>query len=65
MEYISDCPDEFQHVASNHPNPQVKVLASAAVFVTPNADALKEALRRVGNAANVKRYHSDNPSARE
>ena len=36
------------------------------MFVNPNsADALKEVLRRVDKAANVKRYHPDNPSARE
>ena len=41
-ENISECHDEFQHVASNHPDHQVKVLASDSVFVNPNsADALK------------------------
>jgi len=65
-ENVSECHDEFQHVASNHPDHQVKVLASDPVFVNPNSgDALKEVLRRVGKAANVKRYHPDNPSARE
>ena len=65
-ENISECHDEFQHVASNHPHHQVKVLASDPVFVNPNsADALKEVLRRVGKAANVKRYHPEYPSARE
>ncbi|XP_067021906.1 uncharacterized protein [Acropora muricata] len=66
IENISECHDEFQHVASNNPDHQVKVLASDPVFVNPNsADALKEVLRRVGKAANVKRYYPDNPSARE
>lgn len=36
------------------------------MFVNRNSgDALKKVLRRVGKAANVKRYHPDNPSARE
>lgn len=43
-----------------------KVLASDPVFVNHNsADALKEVLRRVGKAANVKRYHPEYPSACE
>ena len=65
-ENISECHDQFQHVASNHPDHQVQVLASDPVFVNPNsADSMKEVLRRVGKAANVKRYHPDNPNARE
>ena len=65
-ENVSECHDEFQHVASNHPDQQVQVLASDPVFVNPNsADAMKEVLRRVGKAANVKRYHPDDPNARE
>ena len=49
--------DEFQHVPSNHPDHPVKVVAGDPVFVNPNSsDALKEILRRVGKAANVKRY---------
>lgn len=65
-ENVSECHDEFQHVASNHPDHQVKVLAGDPVFVNPNSgDALKEVLRRVGKAVNVKHYHPDNPSACE
>ena len=36
-ENVSECHDEFQHVASNHPDHQVKVLASDPVFVDPNS----------------------------
>ena len=65
-ENVSECHDEFQHAASNHPDHQVKVLASDPVFVNPNlVDALKEVLQRVGKAVHVKRYHPENPSACE
>ena len=65
-EQISDCHDEFQHVPSNHPSHPVKVVAHDPVFVNPNSqDALKEVLRRVGKAANVKRYNPSDPGARQ
>ena len=63
-EQISECNDEFQHVPSNHPSHAVKVVAGDPVFVNPNSqEALKEVLRRVGKAANVKRYNPSDPGA--
>lgn len=65
-EEMSECYDEFQHVSSNHADHPVNVVASDPVFVNPNSpDALKEVLRRVGMASNVKRYHPDDPKARQ
>lgn len=64
-EEVTECYDEFQHVPSNHPDHPVKVVASDPVFVNPNSpDALKEVLRRIGKASNVKRYNPDDPNAR-
>ena len=61
-EEVTECYDEFQHVPSHHPDHPVKVVASDPVFVNPNSpDALKEVLRRIGMASNVKRYHPDDP----
>ena len=65
-EKLSECHDEFQHVPSNHPDHPVKVVAGDPIFVNPNSsDALKEVLRRVGKASNVKRYNPHDPQARE
>ena len=65
-EKLSECHDEFQHVPSNHPDLPVKVVAGDPIFVNPNSsDALKEVLRRVGKASNVKRYNPRDPQARE
>ena len=65
-EKLSECHDEFQHIPSNHPDHPVKVVAGDPIFVNPNSsDALKEVLRRVGNASNVKRYNPHDPQARE
>lgn len=65
-EKLADCHDEFQHVPSNHPDHPVKVVAGDPIFVNPNSsDALKEVLRRVGKASNVKRYNPDDLQARE
>lgn len=65
-EKLSECRDEFQHVPSNHPDHPVKDVAVDPIFVNPNSsDALKEVLRRVGKASNVKRYNPHDPQARE
>lgn len=65
-EKLADCHDEFQHVPSNHPDHPVKVVAGDPIFVNPNSsDALKEVLRRVGKASNVKRYNPDDLQAHE
>ena len=51
-ENVSECHDEFQHVASNHPDHPVNVFASDPVVVNLNSgDTMKEVLRRVGKAA--------------
>ena len=61
-EQISECNNEFQHVPSNHPSHPVKGVAGDPVFVNPNSqETLKEVLRRVGKAANVKRYNPSDP----
>lgn len=63
---LEDYHDEFQHVPSNHPDHPVKVVVGDPIFVNPNSsDALKEILRRVGKAANVKCYNPDDLQARE
>lgn len=65
-EQFSECNDEFQHVPSSHPSHPVKVVAGEPVFVNPNSQkTLKEVLRRVGKAANVKRYNPSDPGARQ
>lgn len=65
-EKLEDYHDEFQNVPSNHPDHPVKVIVGNPIFVNPNSsDALKEILRRVGKAANVKRYNKDDLQARE
>ena len=65
-EKLSECHDEFQHIPSNHPDHPVKVVAGDPIFVNPNSsDALKEVLRRVGKASDVKRYNPHDPQARE
>ena len=61
-EQISECNNEFQHLPSKQPSHPVKVVAGDPVFVNPNYQgALKEVLRRVGKAANVKRYNPSDP----
>ena len=65
-EKLSECHDEFQHIPSNHPDHPVKVVAGDPIFVNPNSsDALKEVLRRVGKASDVKRYKPHDPQVRE
>lgn len=59
------CTNEWSHVESSHPVDPIKIHACDPVFVNPNSfDSMKEVLRRVGKAANVKRYHPDKESAR-
>ena len=63
---LEDYHDEFQHVPSNHPDHPVKMVAGDPAFVNPNSsEALKEIMRRVGKAANVKRYNPDDLQSRE
>lgn len=65
-EKLSECYDEFQHVPSNHIDHPVNIVTSDPVFFNPNSpDALKEVLRRVGMAANVRQYHPNDPNARQ
>ena len=65
-EKFSECYDEFQHVPSNHIDHPVNIVTSDPVFVNPNSpNALKEVLRRVGMAAKVRRYHPNDPNARQ
>lgn len=65
-EKFSECYDEFQHVPSNHIDHPVNIVTSDPVFINPNSpNALKEVLRRVGIAAKVRRYHPNDPNARQ
>lgn len=65
-EKMEEYHDEFQHVSSNHPDHPATIVAGDPIFVNPSSsDILKEILRRVGKAANVKRYNPDDLQARE